>query len=295
MQGIARESDGEPRPDEAAADSTKLATVERSSTEILLAITDLIVRGGALPGLFEEFTPLLRQLTNHRLVEFAICNAENSCIVTYFWGREPETRPWDGSASRAEESPNCWVFENQEALSIPDMDHETRFPEAFKELRDRGVRSYMVVPMGSPRRRYGALGIGKSEEEIAEAETLVLLKRAARLVALAVENHEIREQWQQQENRLQSLVEIGREVTSTLDLDQLLRIVFAKIREITNYDHARLALLDEDLRTLKIRSYESSESLGGRLDAPAAGGGNLGRRYRVAEHRLPGLAGDSTV
>jgi len=273
MHEVAREADGELRSTERPIASRKLIRVERSSTEILLAITDLIVGGGALPELFEELTPLLRQLTNYRLVEIAVCNLKNNCSVTYFWGREPEARLWDGMSPGAKESPNGWVFENQEALWIPDATRETRFPEALTEIREKGVRSYMVVPMSSQRRRYGALGIGKGEEDIAGAETLVLLERAARLVALAIENHEIHEQWQQQKNRLQSLVEIGREVTLTLEVDHLLQIVFAKMRQITNHDYARLALLDEDFRTLKIRSFESGEELhGGWTRRPLAGG-----------------------
>jgi len=116
------------------------------------------------------------------------------------------------------------------------------------------------VPMSTSRRRYGTLGIGHNELEPEASDTLVLLERAARLVALAVENHEIHGEWQKQQNRLQSLVEIGREVTSTLEFDQLLMIVFAKMQQITNYDYARLALLEPDSKTLRIRSVEPAQS-----------------------------------
>ncbi len=263
MQGIAREAQGDWHPERKGThDQSKLVQVERSSTEILLAIMDLIAGGGPMPELFEELVPLVRQLMNCGLVEFAICPAaEKNCIVTCYWGKEPETRPWDASAAE-DTSPIGWAWKHQEALQIPDLTRETRFVEGLRSLRERGVRSYMVVPLSSKRRRYGTLGMGSSGEGVGGPEGLQLLERAARLVVLAMENHEIREQWGKQQERLQSLLEIGREVMSTLDFDRLLNIVFAKMREITNYDYARLALLEADARTFRIRTFEPALSAG---------------------------------
>src|ERR1700722_5507029 len=240
MPGVARESGWDLRPDDERTQAQKnLAIVGRSSAEILLAMPDLIVGGGPLPGLFAELTPLLRELTRCALVEFSVCDAERNSIVTHFWKLEPETRAWDSSSSMAEESPGAWVWEHQEPVRIPDVVGETRFEKTVAELRAHGVRSFMAVPMSSTRRRYGALGIGRNEVEAEGSEEVQMLVRAARLVALAVENHEIHGEWQKHQNRLQSLVEIGREVTSTLDFDQLMPLVFSKMRQITSYDYAR--------------------------------------------------------
>src|ERR1700733_764093 len=261
MQGVAREPDSNLRPDDSGAqEPRKLEIVGRSSAEVLLAMTDLIVGGGALPQLFQELVPLLRELTQCALAEFAVCDAARNCVVRSFWKTGMEVHPWDSSSSHAQDSPNCWVWEHQEPVRIPDAERETGFAKTVAELREHGVRSFMVVPMSTSRRRYGTLGIGHNELEPEASDTLVLLERAARLVALAVENHEIHGEWQKQQNRLQSLVEIGREVTSTLEFDQLLMIVFAKMQQITNYDYARLALLEPDSKTLRIRSVEPALS-----------------------------------
>jgi formate hydrogenlyase transcriptional activator len=261
MQGVAREPEETPRPEKNGAhDVKKLAIVARSTTEVLLAITDLIVAGGALPGLFEEIAPLLRELTGCTLVRFALCDAAQTCIVTSFWKSGIEMRPWNPSSQAAEESPGGWVWKHQEAVRIPDIEHETRFEDSLKDLREHGVRSYTVVPMSSARRRYGALAVGHPDPAADSPEALPLLERAARLVALAVENHEIHGEWEKQQNRLQSLVEIGQEVSSTLDFDQLLPLVFSKMRQITNYDYARLGVLEPDSRTLRIRTVEPGKS-----------------------------------
>jgi len=260
MQGVARDPQDNLRPDDNQSPG-RLAIVGRSSAEILVAITDLIVGGGPLPQLFEELTPLLRELTTCTLVEFAVCNAERNCVATHFWTSETQIRSWDVSSSLSQESPSGWVWQHQESVRIPDVDRDTRFPGTLSALREHGVRSYKVAPMSTSKRRYGALGIGSSAVEAEESDTLLLLERAAQLVALAVENHEIHAKWQRQQDRLQSLVEIGRDLNSTLEFEELLGPVFAKMRQITNYDYARLALLEPESRTLRIRSVEPARSV----------------------------------
>jgi formate hydrogenlyase transcriptional activator len=263
MQELAREAHGVPCPDDGdALEERKIAKVERTPAEILLAMTDLIVSGRELPELFERLTPLLRQLTNGEMVEFAVCSVpKQSCAVTCFWGREAVKRTWEWR-KETEQTAHRWVWEHQEVLWIPNVEGEERFGESLKEMRERGIRSYTIVPLSSQRRRYGTLGIGGNEQEAEKPERQQWLERAARLVALAVENHEIHEQWQKQQDRLQSLVEIGREVASTLDFDQLLELVFVKLQEITNCEFMGVTLLEADMRTLRVRRFLARESAG---------------------------------
>src|ERR1022692_2568807 len=120
MQAFARETDGEPRPaGDAGQDEIKQGGTKRPDAEILLAITDLIVSGDALPGLFEELAPLLRELTNGVLVKFALHDSEQKRMVTHFWKKETGLGLW--GTSLVEESPEGWVWEHQEALAIPDL------------------------------------------------------------------------------------------------------------------------------------------------------------------------------
>ena len=199
---------------------------ERPSTEMLLAITDLIVGGEPLPELFRSLVPPLRQLANCDVVSFALYDAMRDGVVTDFWKKDQEAGL--GKIFPPEESPCGWVWQHQEAVTIPDLERETRFAEALAELRNLGVRSYTALPMSTPKRRYGALGIGWSEPEAEGSRDLLFLQRAARLVALAVENHEIHREWQKQQSRLQSLVAISRDLSSTLEMEQLVPMSFVK-------------------------------------------------------------------
>ena len=230
---------------------------ERSGTEILLAIADLIVDGGALPELFKNLVPRVRELANCDVVSFAIYDEAQNSVVSHFWKKGQEAGV--GNTFPVDESPCGWVWKHQEPMIMHDLEVETRFPAALPELRKLGVRSYTILPMSTSKRRYGTFGFGNTAPGVNGAGDFPFLERASRLVALAVENHEIHRDWQKQQKRLQSLVAISRELSSTLELEQLIPLVFARMRQITHYDYARLALLEPDGCSLRIRAADSGQ------------------------------------
>jgi formate hydrogenlyase transcriptional activator len=241
--------------DVAAENPENHANAQRSDTEIVLAIADLLAGAGTFPGLFEEIAPLLRKLTNSALVSFALYDVAQDQIISRFLNEKTGARLWNTLA--IDDSPCGWAWKNQQSLTIPDIEQETRFAEALSELRNLGIRYYTVLPMSTPKHRYGALGIGKdvANAEVARNE----LERIARWIATAVENRQIHREWGEQQNRLRSLVAISRELSSTLELEQLIRLVFASMHQITSYDYAHLMLLEADGRTLEIRAVDPAQ------------------------------------
>ena len=255
MQAFARDPDDEQRPeDDAGQDHRKEASAARSDAEILLAITDLIADSDSLPELFGHLAPLLRKLTECELVNFALYDSAQDRMATHYPEKENEMGLW--RTSRVEDSPEGWVWQNQEELTIPDLGREKRFPQALSTLLNLGIRSYRVFPVSTSKQHYGAMGTGRSAMEVEGSLDVSLLQTVARLVALAVETRQIHRQWQEQLERAQSLVAISRELSSTLQLEQLVPLVFARMRPITNYDYARLTLLDTDKRWLRIRAVD---------------------------------------
>ncbi|MFZ3266622.1 MAG: sigma 54-interacting transcriptional regulator [Terriglobales bacterium] len=256
MQAFARDPDEDLPPAEVAGQfPKKQADAQDSKTEILLAITDLIAGGRSLPGLFEELAPLLQESADCQVVSFALYDSTQNRILTRYWKQETEMGPW--STFLVEDSPDGWVWQHQDVLTFPDLEQETRFAAALGELRKLEVRSYTVFPLSTPQRQYGALGIGKRgpAAEIARE----FMERIARLLALVVENRQVHREWQEQQSRLQSLVAIGRELNSTLEIEQLIPLVFANMRQITNYDYARLMLLEMNGRTLGVRAVDPAQ------------------------------------
>jgi formate hydrogenlyase transcriptional activator len=232
-----------------------IGDAERTDGEILLAIADLVVGTGVLHELFRKLVPSLRELAKCDVVSFSLYDAKQNDIVSDFWNQDEEAG--FGKTFPLEESPCGWVWQHQEPLRIPDLDQETRFPGFVQELRKRGLRCCAVLPMSTPRHRYGALGIGVSRPDAESLRNLVFLARAARLVGLAVENHQVHSQWQKQRRRLQSLTAIGRELSKP-DLEQMMPAVFARMRQTTECDYARLGLLDAEARSLRVQGVDTA-------------------------------------
>jgi len=260
MQAFARDPD-DLHPEEMPGRGQKHPSgSKRPDAEILLAIADLVASGGALPAMFEELAPLLRELINCNVVTFDLYDSAQDIIVTHCWKKDSQLVSWTTAA--VDKSPAGWAWRHQESATIPDVQQESRFAGSLGELRTLGIRSYTIVPI-STKRHYGALGVG---EESQEGEfTGSYLERVARWLALAVENRQLQGEWQEQHDRLQSLVAISRELSSTLDLEQLIPLVFANMRQITNYDYARLMLLNADGRKLEVRAVDPPQSAGSEL------------------------------
>ena len=226
-------------------------TPENCRYRLLLEITDLVVRAASLPDMFQELAPRVLALTNSSFVNFSLHDERQNCMVTHYWKRNQESGELNAFA--VDECVSGWVYTQQEPLTISDITCENRFPSCLPVLGQHGVRSYSVLPMTTPFRRYGALGLGKNVSEVLDSRDLEFLSWVSLMAALALENQGIHRAWEEQ----QSLVAIGRELSSSLDLERLLPIILSSLRSITRYDHAALCLLDEDGSSLQSYALEA--------------------------------------
>jgi formate hydrogenlyase transcriptional activator len=210
-----------------------------------------VVRAASLPDLFKELAPRVLALTNCSFVNFSLYDERQHCMLNHYWKKNQESGELDAFA--VDHCISVWVWTHQEPLTISDINCESRFPFCLPVLRGHEIRSYSMLPMTTPFRRYGGVGLGKNVPEILGSHDLELLSWVALMAALALENQGIHRAWEEQ----QSLVAIGRELSSSLDLDELLPIVLSSLRSIARYDHAVLSLLEEDGAALRIYALEA--------------------------------------
>jgi PAS domain S-box-containing protein len=95
----------------------------------------------------------------------------------------------------------------------------------------------------------------------------------------------------QQEKLLQALIEIGQELASTIDLDELLRRILQISREVFCFENAIIRLLDRDRRVLVTAAAYGYDEEASRLELPL-GKGVMGK---VAETGEPILVSDVTA
>ncbi len=127
---------------------------------------------------------------------------------------------------------------NQDGISIPTILFTAHGSEHVAiEAFHLGVEDYLIKPVEPD----------QLEEAIGRAlEQTRLRREKARLMA----------ELNDQVNRLISLSKIGQSVTSTLDLDEVLRRIVEAGVQLTQADEGFLALLDHATGTLYLRADE---------------------------------------
>jgi formate hydrogenlyase transcriptional activator len=207
---------------------------------LLLEITDRLAQAKSLPEVLKELAPPVLDLTGGELLNLSLHDPRRNYMMSQYWKRNRESGEFDPVP--VDEAASGWAWRNQEALEIPDIEHEHRFPGMVPALRTHGVRSYTVIPVSTPSRRFGALGVGKNVPEALTGEDVEFLSRIALMGALTLEKERTERAFEEQ----QSLVAISRELSSNLSLEKLLPAILNSVRSIGRYERAVLSLLDKD-------------------------------------------------
>ncbi len=158
---------------------------ERSRYRVLLEITDQIARAPSLPDAFREFALPVLDLTAGELLNLSLHDPSRDCMLNRYWKRNRESGEF--AAAPVEEAASGWAWKHQETMAIRDIEREQRFPGCVPVLLNHGVRSLTVLPMSTPSRHFGALGLGKRVPEVLGGEDVEFLSRVALLGAFALE------------------------------------------------------------------------------------------------------------
>jgi phosphoserine phosphatase RsbU/P len=116
-----------------------------------------------------------------------------------------------------------------------------------------GVSSQLAVPLRRKKRVIGALNLyGESVGQFTARDEAMLRQFAAH-VAVAIENARLFEREREYSATLETLAEIGRDVASILDLDQLLERVATLVHKVIAYRTFGIFLLNERTQLLDLK------------------------------------------
>jgi signal transduction histidine kinase len=109
------------------------------------------------------------------------------------------------------------------------------------------ARSWLGVPMIAVGRMVGVMAVQSYEEGEGafDDEHLDLLFTIANQAAIAIENARLFQEARQRATQLEAIAELGRHITSILDLDELLSQIVELIHHILAYYHVHVFLVDE--------------------------------------------------
>ena len=117
----------------------------------------------------------------------------------------------------------------------------------------RNMLAQLAVPMRRKGKVIGALNLLSETEGAFTPQDEALLRQFAAHVAVAIENARLFESEHQYVATLETLAEIGREMSSILDLDQLLTRIASLTKRLIDYRTFGILLLNEQSRELEMK------------------------------------------
>jgi formate hydrogenlyase transcriptional activator len=149
-----------------------------------------------------------------------------------------------------EELPIWEAIASPDPVRVIDWLGEQRSPRFKQWVKQMGFGSGISIPLSTPHRRLGTLGIARDKWEPFTDEDLGFLRLIARVVAFALDDglnlkraQNARACLQRQNDRLQLLLNLTTRITSNLEHRELFRAIAANIREVMQCDAVAVSLL----------------------------------------------------
>jgi sigma-B regulation protein RsbU (phosphoserine phosphatase) len=140
------------------------------------------------------------------------------------------------------------AVEEGRPILVNDIRQEPRYSGPL-----RNMLSQLAVPLRRKGKPIGALNLLNEAEGAFTAQDEKLLRQFAAHVAVAIENARLFESERHYVETLETLAEIGREMSSTLDLNELLRRIALLTKRLISYRTLGILLLNETTQELEMK------------------------------------------
>lgn len=159
-----------------------------------------------------------------------------------------------------EDSHAQWITRHGQAVIVNDI-AQAQLPDCDRALaREHGITGFIAVPLRAADRMVGLLHITQRRDGTPYSQSDVdLLSTFANQAAIAIENARLYSESRAMATRLKVLVEAATETASSLEIDEILRRVCERARDLCDADTATISLLDDTgtrLLTATLAGYD---------------------------------------
>jgi signal transduction histidine kinase len=163
--------------------------------------------------------------------------------------------------------PHARTIRDRAPLNIADAHTDPRLPEAVHAYaRVRGYRSQVAVPMLSHDEAIGTLSLTRGEPGGFTADEIALLQTFADQAVIAIENARLLRELQARTDELtrsvgelRALGEVGRALSSTLDVDVVLNTIVTRANDLIGADGCTIFEYDEVAEQFHLRATRNLE------------------------------------
>jgi formate hydrogenlyase transcriptional activator len=240
-----------------------------SPYQILLEVAEAISLHRDLRDLFHDLAERLHRVVQFDYLNLILHDPARNVMRLHILETSKPTHIQEGYEMPMEWTAAGHVFESQQALVVPDLDQETRFPAMVEVLKREGIGSVCLLPLATAQRKVGVLGFGRFEKRHYLTAELEFMQQVARQVAVAVDNarnyeraQKYRQQLADERDRLRVLLDINNAIISNLDLRELFAAIAAALRRVMHHEYTSLALYDAKKNVMRLRALDFPQGLG---------------------------------
>jgi PAS domain S-box-containing protein len=137
-----------------------------------------------------------------------------------------------------------WVAGTGEPSLVPDVRQDSRYVPSPSASR---TRSELAVPIKSRGRVIGVLDVESDRVDAFDESDVAVVQLLANQLGVAIENARLYESEQRRAEQFRVLAEVGRRITSILDVDQLLSETVQLMSQAFGYYHVGIAIIEGDM------------------------------------------------
>jgi two-component system, NtrC family, sensor kinase len=161
---------------------------------------------------------------------------------------------------------------DREVIHVHDMgssEGQVEFPEAAALVKNFGIRTVLAAPLLREGTAIGAILIRRNEVRPFSEKQIALLRTFADQAVIAIENVRLFQELQERTRELvesieemKALSEVGQAVSSTLDLETVLKTIVARAVELSGTDCGVIYEYDEAAQEFNLRASHRMEAEG---------------------------------
>jgi sigma-B regulation protein RsbU (phosphoserine phosphatase) len=224
-------------------------TTARSTQRLQRLVSELSVEFISildLDELIERVAERVREVIDYKFFNiFLVDEARGGLVWKKAIGYKPEEVaaheiiPFDRSVASA-------AWRERQTIIVSDVTRDSRYLPIGAE-GGNPPRSEIAVPLTLAREKkiVGVLTIESSEPNYFTREHERILNVLGAHLAIALEHARVYNELRQRTREMRTLIEIGHEITSILDLDRLLNHIAPLLDRIINYEFLLVGLIDE--------------------------------------------------
>ncbi len=222
----------------------------------LLEVADAVNRTLDLNTLLQRVAEMLKRVIDYEIFAILLLNEKTQELrVRFQVGHPPEVA--ERIRIKVGQGVTGQAVQRREAVLVNDVAAEQNFINSAP-----GVRSELAAPLIAKNKVIGVIDVEAAQPGAFTEEHKRLLTLFASRIASGIENARLYTRVSRQARQLTLLTEISRELTSILDVDQLLKRIAELVTRIIDYQMFSILLLDPSGTLLQHRfSLRFNESV----------------------------------